>query len=634
MVFSAVQVAVGTTDAATKKTLTIGMIEPIDSLNPFIGVNDNAYIFYGLVYDYLIAVSGNMTAKPNLAISWYIVPASDPEMVASGDPVGSLWQYNLTHNARWHDGEPFTADDVVFTFNFQIGSNLASMWAYQPYTKLIKSAEKVDDYTVRIHFMDFLENPAPCSFGDSLMLPIIPKHIWEPLGVQNAAFQFNNYWPIGTGPFMCTADTEKQFLAGERLILNANQDYHGIKDHGWQIRYDRIVLEWYLEPAAMVADMQRGAIDLAMFNAPQYKNLMDWLSAHPDEPIGHYAGLSCTGFSTELGISQSASAGGKTNSLRLDPAVRKAMALATDKQFIIDYIYKGYGVPGTGMLSPMYKEWYWEPSQTTMQSTADWGPAKDLKIPYSLDMANETLEAAGYHWKSGHDVRNSSHNNSYKPDTDLKFDIIVESELFEDRQVAEFLAEEYAKIGISLNIVLMNSAQWNTVVYSGIYDLTITYWSGDRDPNYLLYIQSSYALDGWSDNWYSDAGYDQNYTESAAQVNKALREIEVDNCQKHTYYDVPYVVYAYPYGCYAWRTDHFSGWGDWQAQPGRSLSSFWTANDLWFDLEPIGGGQSSNLATYVGIGAVVIVVAVVATLMLMRRREKGGLQKEDDIKLP
>ena len=624
---SGLQISALRVSAAKKTTLTIGMVEPIDSLNPFIGLNDNAYIFYGLVYDYLIAVDGDMKPKPNLATSWNVV--SDQL------PAGSVWQYNLTRNATWHDGEPFTADDVVFTFDYQIGTNMPSMWAYQPYTKLITNVEEVDNYTVRIHFMDFAYNPAPCSFGDAIMVPIIPKHIWQDIPTTEAGFSYKNYYPIGTGPFMCSKDTESQFIAGERLMLDRNPDYHGYKDYGQQIRFDRVILEWYLEPAAMIADMQRGAIDLAKFDAPNYKNLMDWLDQNPTAAIGHYAGLQCTGFSTELGISMMTNAGGKVNALKLDPAVRRAMALATDKQFIIDHVYKGYADSGVGLLTPMYKDWYWKPSSQKMTSLDQWGPSQGLEIPYSLDMANQSLEDAGYHWNAAHTIRNASHNNSYNPDAQLKFDIIVEAELFEDREVATFLQEEYRKIGIELNLVIMNSAQWNTVVYSGGYDLTITYWSGDPDPNYLLYVQSSNALDGWSDNFYSSAEYDRNYTDSVSAVNFEVRQGLVHNCTKHTYYDVPYIVYADAYGCYAWREDHFSDWGDWGAHPGRSFSNFYTANDLWFDLTPIGGGGSaSNLMTYVGIGIAVVLVAAVASTILLRKR-RGGLQtKDEDVRLP
>jgi peptide/nickel transport system substrate-binding protein len=629
MTLSALQAtAISVSKAATtndQTTLTIGLMEPIDSLNPFMGINDNAYIFYGLVYDYLVAVDGKMNPKPNLATSWNVVKENLP--------VGSVWQYNLTRNATWHDGELFTADDVVFTFEFQIGA-VSSLWAYQPYTKLIQSVEKVDDYTVRIHFKDYSGKPAPCSFGDALMVPIIPKHIWSVIGAFAAAFKEENYFPIGTGPFMCSNATKDQFLQGDQLILTRNPDYHGYKDYGQKIAFDRIALEWYLEPAAMVADMERGATDLARFDAPNYQNIIDWIAKNPKAPVGHYAGLQCTGFSVEVGINMKNSAGDKT-SLRLDPAVRKAMAFATDKQFIISHIYKGYGETGTALLTPMYKDWWWSPSNQTMQSPDQWGAAQGLKIPYSLDLANETLEKAGYQWKdSAHTVRVSNSTNPYTPNAELKFDIVIEVELPEDRDVATFLQEEYKAVGIQLNLVPVNSQVWNSMIYTPSYDLTITYWSGDPDPNYLLYVQSSYALDSWSDNFYSDAQYDQNYTGSVDAVNDTMRKVYVDNCQMHTYYDVPYIVFAYPFGCYAWRTDHFSGWGNWSADPGRSFSNFYTANDLWFDLTPTGHhGLTGGLLTAVGIG-VVVVIAVAATAMLLRRRQRGSREKDEDVRLP
>ncbi len=61
----------------TISTLRIGMVQSIDSLNPFIGINDNAYIFYGLVYDYLICLDEDLQPKPNLAVSWNVVEEYD-----------------------------------------------------------------------------------------------------------------------------------------------------------------------------------------------------------------------------------------------------------------------------------------------------------------------------------------------------------------------------------------------------------------------------------------------------------------------------------------------------------------------------------------------------------------------------
>lgn len=555
-------------EAAAQTTLRIGMLEPIDSLNPFIGINDNAYVFYGLVYDFLIALDEDLNPKPNLATSWNIVQDEYP--------VGSVWQYNLTKNATWHDGEPFTADDVVFTMDYQTGQNWFSLWAYQPYTLMINWTEKIDDYTVRIHFFNWItKEPTAISFGNSLMVPIVPQHIWETITPADAGFGYTNPKPIGTGPFMCTDRTHEEFLSGERLILYKNPSYHL-----GPVQFDRLILEFYLEPAAMVADIERGAIDLAAFATPNYKNLIEWLENNPTSDIGTYSGLSCTSYSVEFGICQASVSPSSTNFLRKDPAVRQAMAYATNKTFIRDHIYMGYADLGYSLFSKVYGDYYWEPAP---------GEAYD----FNITKANEILDAAGYFWNAGHTVRMTNDDTYQSYTNELKFDILVETELFEDRATYQFLQAQWEQIGIDLNLIYVDSATWNNIVYNsmGAFDLEGTYWSGDPDPNYLLYTQSTWALSGWSENYYSNPEYDENYTQSIINVNKVDRIPYVHNCLKHIYEDAAFIVNVYPYGCWAWRADHFQGWGDWGAHPGRQLSNFWSANDLFFDLVPGAANQ-------------------------------------------
>ena len=116
--------------APEETTLRIGFLQKVDSLNPYMGLNDASYVFYGLVYDTLMCVGYDLEVVPYLATSWYAVPLTDPEMVAHpAYPYGSVWQYNLTHNASFTDGEPFTADDAVFNINLNAG-NYSAMWSY------------------------------------------------------------------------------------------------------------------------------------------------------------------------------------------------------------------------------------------------------------------------------------------------------------------------------------------------------------------------------------------------------------------------------------------------------------------------------------------------------------------------
>ena len=550
----------------TVSTLRIGMVQSIDSLNPFTGVNDNSYIFYGLVYDYLICLDENLQPKPNLATSWNIVP--------DVEPYGSAWQYNLSKNAYWHDGEKVKADDVKFTFDYQIGDNWATMWAYQPYTLLIDHVVAVDDYTVQLFFAkDGV--PVSCSFGDSLMMPIIPKHYWEDMSPEERGFAHENPKPTGSGPFMCSDHTYDEFLRGDRLILYRHEGYHGGLEYGKEIQFDRLILEFYLEPTALFTDFQRGAIDIAQFDAPTYTNLLDWLSKNPTDSVSTHSGKKCTGFSVEIGICMNPDGG--PNPVRLDPALRQALAHATDKQFICDHIYKGFADIGSTIIPPVFPDWYWEPSA-------------EEEYYFDMDKANEILDEAGYLWNDDHTLRYVPPDHPFNPvksNTYLVFNMIIEQEIIEDRAVGMFLIEEWADLGVQIEPVYVSPALWGTYIYNGQYDLTLTYWSGDPDPNYLLFTQTTDSLGGWSENWYSSEAYDENYTKSVLETDPEKRLEYVFNCQEMMYKDAAFIVYAYPYECTAWRNDHFTGWGDWTAHPGRALSNFWTANDLYFDLVPV-----------------------------------------------
>ncbi|MBN1677577.1 MAG: hypothetical protein JW880_03475 [Candidatus Thermoplasmatota archaeon] len=543
--------------------LRIGLRQPIDSLNPFIGVTDSAYLFWQFIYDNLITVDEDMQPKPNLATSWYAVPEYEP--------YGSVWQYNLTRNATWHDGEPFVADDVVFTIEMQIGLNFDTVWAYQPYTALIDSIEKLDDYTVRIHYRDLDGAPSPCPFAESLMIPMIPEHIWGSMSIPERVFSYENLWPIGTGPFMCTNHTEDEYKSGDPITLLRNPDYHGAVERGDTVDFDMVVLVFYLEPLAMLMDIREGSLDLAAFDAPTFEELEAWLDSNPDAPIETYSGLQCSGFSVELSVCMQSNA---LNNLRRDPAVMKAMAYAANKEFIRDNVYQGYAEVGSTIISPVYGDLYWEP-----------GPGE--AYAFNLTKANETLDAAGYYW--GMDgVRRAGVGNAYGPqDTPLTFEILIMQDLVEDRDTAMKLRDDFSKIGIEIDPRIVSIGLWSTLVYSYNYELAMTYWSGDPDPAYLLYAQTSHSIGAWSENGYSNPYYDENYSKYISATTHEQGRTAIHNCQELMYEDAAFMVTAYPFGCWGWRTDNFSGWGDWGAHPGRQLSNVWSTNQLYFDLMPI-----------------------------------------------
>lgn len=123
-----------------------------------------------------------------------------------------------------------------------------------------------------------------------------------------------------------------------------------------------------------------------------------------------------------------------------------------------------------------------------------------------------------------------------------------------------------------------------TYVYSYNYDLAILPWSSDPDPNRMLFTQSSYAWNGWAEIRYDNSSYDASYNASVTAMDFEERLANVHDCQRIHYLDVGHIVLAYQYQRYAWRTDTLSGWGDWAADPGRSLDAYWGVHPLLFDL--------------------------------------------------
>ena len=130
---------------------------------------------------------------------------------------GLEWTFHLREGVTWHDGEPFTADDVVFTTDYIKGkasiSPIGSSW-YN--TGVINSVEALDDYTVVIT----LNYPyAPFMQQVAAVIPIMPKHIWE--DVEDPSKYMEDEAAIGTGPFILEDyDTDQQSYK-----YTANKDY-------------------------------------------------------------------------------------------------------------------------------------------------------------------------------------------------------------------------------------------------------------------------------------------------------------------------------------------------------------------------------------------------------------------------
>jgi peptide/nickel transport system substrate-binding protein len=580
-----------TKNSSTSSELRIGFLQSIDSMNPYVGLNDASYIFYGLVYDALNVIDNKMQPTMDLAKNVTQVPTTDPYMVAHNMPAGSVWEYEITQNAYWTDGEPFTADDVVYNIwlNAEV-THYDSMWAYQPYSYFMHEAWKVNDYTVRISFWNRETGvPMPCAYAYLISIPMLPKHMLENfaysyIGMDWTGVFYDTQSPgmpiVGTGPFMATPNIYSEWLAGDHITLVKNPNCHWAYDYGKTIKFDKLTLRFFQDSTSMVLALKNKDIDVASYPPTAYQSIRSQVESGTLANVSVFNGPKITQYWTEIAINEN-DAG--PNPSRLDPVVRQAMHMATNKQYIIDNFYLGLGEVGTTLIPPINTQWHYEPTD-----------AEKANFAYNLTAAAALLQANGYIDVDYDGIRECTIDSpavqmGLVPDgTKMVYEMLVRKEHPEEKYIAMYLKATWAQIGIVINYLVVEELTMSGAAYSYAYDTLIWYWSADIDPNYQLFTLSSYAINGWNDCHYASPAYDRAYTYTVNTTDPVQRKQWVDEAQRIFYNDSPYIILTYPSQTCAWRNDTFSGWGNWSLDPGRSIDNFWMGNPLFFDLSPLG----------------------------------------------
>jgi peptide/nickel transport system substrate-binding protein len=232
-------------------TITMAMTAPWDTFIPFNTTNGNTDAVLELMYDKLIVVKANGEHEPRLATKW-----------KQDDETGKILTFELNENAKWHDGEPVTADDVVFTCELMANEAIThprrSKVAF--FTGTDSSGVRVadeefgvvalDDHTVQFT----LKDPAPISYMLSQTFRdfyVLPKHLLEDIPADQ--IMTDEFWqhPVGSGP--CIYESS---ISGERIEFTANKDYYlGAPE------FDRFVVR--VVPASnLLSGLMSGEIDI------------------------------------------------------------------------------------------------------------------------------------------------------------------------------------------------------------------------------------------------------------------------------------------------------------------------------------------------------------------------------------
>lgn len=432
------------------------------------------------MYNTLVRFSfdDGVTPVPDLAESW------------TSNEDASEWTFNLRQDVTWHDGEPFTADDVVFTIEAITNPDVGSRWS-SGFAGL-ESIEALDDYTVRFTF----EEPfAPMLSVLAYNIAMTPQHILE--GQDLSAPEEFRRNPIGTGPFRFVEQ-----VLGSHLTVEANPDYHeGRPD------IDRVTFRVTPDVNSQVAQLLTGELDVTWTVEPiHYERLnnadnltlttaqiprWDWLPLNNSKEI----------FS--------------------DSSVRRALAYALDRESLVERIFGGQG----------------EVAQGPIPQVLGWVPNDGVEeITYDPEYALELLAEAGWTQDAGGILLNAEGEP-------FEFTLLADRGNPTRDQVYLYVQQAWQALGMQINI---ETTEWNTVLARyrrGEYDTRLGWWVIKPDPDLYDYFHTEGDL---NQIFYSNAALDELLEQGRATTDQAERAVIYNEVQQILQQDQPGIFLHYP----------------------------------------------------------------------------------------
>ena len=557
-------------DAEETVTFTVGVTGDLNSANPFRQIDTTESFLTTLMYDGILRLGQeDYATEPELLESWE----------TSED--GLTWTFVLRDDITWSDGEPITADDFVWTAEFIMDNDISSWSDGYRFTKNI---EAVDERT--IVWTTTRTTLVPGLPGYSL---ILPEHIWgtmTPKEIRN----FRNFPDtVASGPFHLV-----EWEPGEFWRLEARDDYYQ-----GQPQIDEIVFRVYNSPESVVQALIKGEIDHTVVPSA---GLFERLQAEDPDEIGT-AVTSAEAFH-QLSFNVVDDPSSTAHPAVLDAVVREAVSWALDKQTMVDRVMRGYAVPGTTPIVPLYDFWHWEP------------PAEEA-VGFDPAEANRMLDEAGYLDTDDDGVREMPGGGE-----SLDWRLFLATTDSDGIKAAPFVQGWLRDIGIETSIRSMTDSKLYDQWYGFDWDLIVYSWGVGPDPDFILSSFTSGQCGYWSDTCYSNPEYDRLYKEQQVTLDPDERQAIVVEMQQMLYRDLPEIVLWYPNSFEAWRADRWEGFLPWPEPDG---VVFWGNPYSVLNARPIvdaptSAEADSGLPAVIWIGGTALVVGAIAGVVLMRRR--------------
>jgi peptide/nickel transport system substrate-binding protein len=345
---------------------------------------------------------------------------------------------------------------------------------------------------------------------------------------------------IGSGPFKLLENKRREFTR-----LGANDDY-------WKGRpnIDEVDFITYRNADARVQALTNGEVDAISEFPPTAVPALN----NAEGVTVHVADVAAGGDLRDILFDMVSpencptKQGGKCTGhpALQDVEVRTALAMAIDKQNIIDVALLGLGSIGVGFVPP---------------GLGDYFLGTDASLPYDPAGANALLDQAGYIDTDGDGIRECKSGQDC-PTGDLTFRFNFPDDIDTAPREAELISDMWAAVGVKIEIAPLDSDTLTSICCPTFdYDVILWGWGSDPDPGFLLGVTTCQEIPtGYSETGYCDPGYDDLYAQQGGETDRTARVDIVHQMQQQLLDDVPYVVPYYAQTREAWRTDGFTGW--------------------------------------------------------------------------
>ncbi|MGZ4162517.1 MAG: peptide-binding protein [Tumebacillaceae bacterium] len=463
-----------------------GSIGEPTTFNPFWSNDQSSMDINGVVFDTLYNMTNKITPYPMLA---------DGQPQISAD--GKVWTIKLHKDVKFSDGQPLTADDVVFTFSIPISKDYNG--PRKSDFEQLEKVEKVDDLTVKFTLKD---KYAPFMANNLTSYGILPKHILGNVAIKDMEKADFNKKPIGSGPFKVT-----DWQAGQFVKLERNETYFQKKPSVSTITYKIVP-----DQNALIAQLQSGEVnmtDIAASNVKTVKNLVQTggkLQMFESPDLAYvYIGWN------------------NKNPLFADKKVRQALTMALDRQSIVDNILDGNAKVANAP-----------------ESELSYAYDQSIKgLPYDMEKAKQQLADAG--WKPGPD------GILQKDGKKFSFELMTNQGNKAREQIATYTQQQFKKLGIEVKPKIVEwSAFINQYITQGKYDAAVESWGTGTDPDLTAIFSSSSIGTALNYNYYSNPEVDKLNTENTKELDQNKRADIIKKAEALIADDQTYTFLYYP----------------------------------------------------------------------------------------